>query len=346
VARIRTIKPEFPQSETVGRLSRDARLLFIMLWTIADDEGRLRASSRMLASLLYPYDDDARGLMDGWLDELEREECVRRYEVEGSTYLEIVKWLEHQKIDKPSASRLPAFVPNSRSLARLRERSSADLGPRTMDLGPRTVDPPSRTVAVATAPAGEASPVVTKAVMAVVAGKLFEDFWSAYPKRDGANPKEAAKKKFIAAVKSGADADAIIAGARGYAEELRRTNKLNTSYVAQAVTWLHQQRWPDYQAKAPAAVVVEPDPGVPVHPVWAPVRVRLLADVGPEMFAAWFRNMAFASIDGAQVCMTVPTRFIQSRIAADYEPRLLRAWQAERPEIEFVKIIVAQGRAA
>jgi hypothetical protein len=89
VGRIRTIKPEFPQSESVGRLSRDARLLFIQLWTLADDEGRCRAASRMLASLLYPYDDDASRLIDGWLDELEKNGQVRRYEVGGSRYLEI-----------------------------------------------------------------------------------------------------------------------------------------------------------------------------------------------------------------------------------------------------------------
>jgi hypothetical protein len=71
MGRIRTIKPEFPQSQSVGRLSRDARLLFILLWTIADDAGRARASSRMLASLLYPYDDDVPKLIEGWLQELE-----------------------------------------------------------------------------------------------------------------------------------------------------------------------------------------------------------------------------------------------------------------------------------
>src|SRR6202035_678860 len=109
MSRIRTIKPEFPQSETIGRLSRDARLLFVLLWTIADDAGRARAASRMLASLLYPYDDDAPSLIDGWLDDLEHHDCVRRYEVDGSRYLEIVNWLKHQKIDHPSASRLPPF---------------------------------------------------------------------------------------------------------------------------------------------------------------------------------------------------------------------------------------------
>lgn len=131
MGRIRTIKPEFPQSETIGRLSRDARLLFIQLWTICDDSGRARAASRMLASLLYPYDLDSSKLMDGWLKELESQGCIRRYTVEGSSYLEICKWLTHQKIDHPSQSRLPAFEESSRGL---HEDSSLDLGPRTMDL--------------------------------------------------------------------------------------------------------------------------------------------------------------------------------------------------------------------
>ena len=123
MARIRTIKPEFPQSETIGRLSREARLLFIQLWTIADDSGRTRAASRMLASLLYPYDEDAPSLIEGWVGELERHGCVRRYQVEGSTYLEVINWLKHQKIDRPSKSRFPAFDESSRALASPREPS-------------------------------------------------------------------------------------------------------------------------------------------------------------------------------------------------------------------------------
>jgi len=46
--------------------------------------------------------------------------------------------LEHQKIDKPSKSRLPAFVEGSRIVAKAREASTTDLGPRTMDLVPST----------------------------------------------------------------------------------------------------------------------------------------------------------------------------------------------------------------
>jgi hypothetical protein len=143
VARIRSIKPEFPQSETIGFLSRDARLLFIQLWTIADDEGRTRAASRMLASLLYPYDNDAGTLMEQWLEELEGKQCIRRYEVKGSKYLEIINWLKHQKIDKPSKSKIPPFAECSRSLANSSEASTTDLGPRTStkDLGEEDAAP-------------------------------------------------------------------------------------------------------------------------------------------------------------------------------------------------------------
>jgi hypothetical protein len=152
MARIRTIKPEFPQSESMGRLSRDARLLFIMLWTIADDSGKARASSRMLASLLFPYDDDAPALIDGWLMELDAESCIARYKIEGSTYLQICNWLIHQKIDKPSTSRFPEFDESSRILANPRESSSVDLVPRTVDLGPvpMTLDLPLSALPTAT----------------------------------------------------------------------------------------------------------------------------------------------------------------------------------------------------
>jgi len=132
MARIRSIKPEFPQSESMGRVCREARLCFVLLWTLADDSGRLRGNSRMLASLLYPYDDDAPRLIDGWLDELERERCVQRYVADGGDrYIAVSAWGKHQKIDKPTASKLPVppeFVEPSRIVANPREASSEDQG--------------------------------------------------------------------------------------------------------------------------------------------------------------------------------------------------------------------------
>lgn len=155
MARIRTIKPEFVESESVGKLSRDARLLFILLWTFVDDAGRARASSRLLASRLYPYDDDAPKKIGGWLDELVAGKHIRMYEVDGDQYLDIPKWLKHQKIDHASASRLPEFRETSRGLANDCETvapHTLDLGPvpRTLDLGPERASAPADEVENAT----------------------------------------------------------------------------------------------------------------------------------------------------------------------------------------------------
>lgn len=130
MARIRTIKPEFPQSESMGQISRDARLLFIQLWTLCDDHGKARAASRMLASLLYPYDDDAPGLIEGWLQELERQNCITRYEVDGARYLKVLNWGQHQRIDRPSPSKFPDPREPSREIADTREPSMLDQGSR------------------------------------------------------------------------------------------------------------------------------------------------------------------------------------------------------------------------
>lgn len=154
MARIRTIKPEFPQSESMGNVSRDARLCFVLMWTIADDSGRLRGNSRMLASLLFPYDDDAPALIGGWLDELEQEGCITRYVVEGATYIEVAKWLSHQKIDRPTPSKLPSPDEGSRILANPRESSLLDQGPK--DQG-RDLDQGSiSTSSIVGSPAGDA----------------------------------------------------------------------------------------------------------------------------------------------------------------------------------------------
>jgi hypothetical protein len=106
--RNRTIQPNFARAPNITRLSRDARLLFILLWTQADDSGRLRLDAERLREELYPLDPDAELLLPGWLDELERQRCIERYEVEGAAYLRVIGWKRLQKVQHPTASGLPA----------------------------------------------------------------------------------------------------------------------------------------------------------------------------------------------------------------------------------------------
>lgn len=188
MARIRTIKPEFPQSESMGSVSRESRLCFVLLWTLADDEGRLRGNSRMLASLLFPYDDDAPGLIDTWLSELEKENCIIRYKVGDATYVQICNWLIHQKIDKPSKSKVPPFEEGSRIVENPREASSLDQGSRIKDQGEELTSPPP----MAAEPKKPAEPK-QKTEFQLACRATWEAYCNAYRYRYGTDPLSNAK---------------------------------------------------------------------------------------------------------------------------------------------------------
>jgi len=114
-------------SESVGRLSRDARLLLVGLITQVDDDGRTRASSRGLASLLLPFDEINENQIDAWIEELEKENIFHRYVVDGATYGYLPNFNKHQKIDHPSKSKYP---PPTDILANPREGSRILANPR------------------------------------------------------------------------------------------------------------------------------------------------------------------------------------------------------------------------
>jgi len=101
VARIRTIKPEIADDEKVGNCSRDARLLFILCITIADDGGRFRAHERYLRTRLFPYDGEelTAERVGEWLAELVGVGLVVTYQVEGETFAELRGWMKHQRVD-------------------------------------------------------------------------------------------------------------------------------------------------------------------------------------------------------------------------------------------------------
>jgi hypothetical protein len=94
----------------------------------------------MLASLLFPYDDDAADAIEGWLGALEKEKCITRYIRDGNHYIQITNWLLHQKIDKPSRSKIPPINPE-KLLERPREEPPK---PREESPKPREESPKPR----------------------------------------------------------------------------------------------------------------------------------------------------------------------------------------------------------
>jgi hypothetical protein len=108
VARIRTVKPEFFTSLTVAGLSVEARLTFIGLWTHVDDQGRCVDDPRLIKAAVWPLDDRISSDVEQDLKELTESSLILRYKVGERSYLCVRTWDEHQRINRPTKSKLPA----------------------------------------------------------------------------------------------------------------------------------------------------------------------------------------------------------------------------------------------
>jgi hypothetical protein len=75
----------------------------------------------------------------------------------------------------------------------------------------------------------------------------FEEFWRVYPSRQPhQNPKKPARLRFEALLKRGVDPAKIVSGARDYREAIEREHT-DPRYIAQAITFLNQERFADDQ---------------------------------------------------------------------------------------------------
>lgn len=114
MARIRTVKPEFWTDEKVVECSIPARLLFIGLFNFANDMGCMERSPKRIKMQIFPADViDCEPL----LVELITHGLLTEYSVNGSNYLQIKGFSKHQKINRPSASKIPLPLGFNESVA-------------------------------------------------------------------------------------------------------------------------------------------------------------------------------------------------------------------------------------
>ncbi len=107
MARSRNIKPSFFSSDQLAECQPLARLLFAGLWTIADREGRLEDRPKKIKIEVLAYDKcDSSAL----LDELQAAKLINRYSVNGTAYIQILKFTKHQQ---PHYKEVASVIPPS-----------------------------------------------------------------------------------------------------------------------------------------------------------------------------------------------------------------------------------------
>ena len=109
MARIRSLKPEAFESETLADTSLGAERTFFGLSTIVDDRGRITDKPAQVNGQLWSMrGGHSRDDLEAELAELVKVDLVCRYTgCDGRRYLHLVSWDRHQKMNRPSKSRLP-----------------------------------------------------------------------------------------------------------------------------------------------------------------------------------------------------------------------------------------------
>ena len=74
---------------------------------------------------------------------------------------------------------------------------------------------------------------------------------------------------------------------------------------------------------------------------WARVRGRLQVEVGDVEYRTWLRQMTLAAVDGDEVTVYLPTRFLRDWVRSQYGHKLDTLWQLENAAIRRVDLRVA-----
>ena len=102
MARNRTIKPKFFDDVKIGRISRDARLLYIGLWVFADDVGVVPGDSIWLKSRVFPYDQIQVQQFEKWMNELVINGFICLLSYKGERFIYLPTFTRHQVVNRPN----------------------------------------------------------------------------------------------------------------------------------------------------------------------------------------------------------------------------------------------------
>jgi hypothetical protein len=114
MARNRMLNPEFWLDEEVSELTPHARLLYMGLWGICDDNyATLPDKPEWIRAQIFPYENtDTRPL----LVELSKIGKIIKFRHEDHDFWYIKNFFKHQRVDRPSKPKYPAFEPQNEVL--------------------------------------------------------------------------------------------------------------------------------------------------------------------------------------------------------------------------------------
>ena len=98
----RKIADFFFDDVKIGRISRDARLLYVGLWVFADDMGVVPGDSVWLKSRVFPYDQIQVQQFEKWMNELVINGFICLLSYKGERFIYLPTFTRHQVVNRPN----------------------------------------------------------------------------------------------------------------------------------------------------------------------------------------------------------------------------------------------------
>ncbi len=206
--RKRMIDPEFWLDEGLAKMTPHARLLYIGLWSLCDDNYATFPNRPLwVKAQVFPYDDVE---IESLLAELEAGGKIIPFEHETNKYYFVKNFFKYQRVDRPSSPKYPEY-PNIVKEDSASTRSEVKLSKAK----------------------------VSKAK--VTAQTEFEQFWLEYPRKIA---KQNALKSWNKIAPTPELAQKIIFSV-SVQKTTPQWKKDGGQFIPHPATWLNQGRWED-----------------------------------------------------------------------------------------------------
>lgn len=231
--RIRTIKPEFWGSPDTAQASPRARLLYIAMWSWADDYGVGQWTERELLGFAFPNDHavtaaDFPSLVTEVADAFSTEFYVNR----GRRYYRIPAWDEHQRTERRAKCKHP--LPDDPDSAPDQAICTA-----AESVGSSAAIVGSSVAGKGTGEQGKGNRGTGEQAERARLRSLAESAYDSWPKKVQREP---SIEKFLQAAKR-IDADLLYAHVLRFADAYRAN--VSKQFIPALSAWLNQSRWTD-----------------------------------------------------------------------------------------------------
>lgn len=223
----RIIKESICTSENIDQLSAFNETVFYRLIVNVDDYGRIDARPKLLAAKLFPLKDIRSTQIEDALRKLTSAELVTLYEVDGKPFLQMNTWDRHQTI-RAKKSKCPAPESGTKTSEIICKQLQADESKCSRN--------PIQSESVS-----ESNTIYPRTHETE---RLFDKFWSVYPRHEG---KQAAAKAFN---KLNPDEALLETMINAIVKQKQSDQWSDPQYIPHPATWLNGHRWEDEPVKA------------------------------------------------------------------------------------------------